>query len=183
LVSLARTFGADALIPDDLLTNPDAYDELLKITTTMAIEQAQQSGLLKAPGQALEAESKIVPGPELSPGARYELIVKSLAIADRNRDLYSGWDTSPDTNTYIRKWQEQKAKEAKDAGFNSYMDMYLDKAKKEVPTPRTGLPTELEPRLSTALEKKFPNAVDGTRVPSPSGRMAVKKNGKWVWEQ
>ena len=183
LVGLARTFGADALIPDDLLTNPDAYDELLKITTTMAIEQAQQSGLLKAPGQALEAESKIVPGPELSPGARYELIVKSLAIADRNRDLYSGWDTSPDTNTYIRKWQEQKAKEAKDAGFDNYMDMYLDKAKKEVPTPRTGLPTELDARLSTALERKYPDAEDGTRVKSPNGKMAVKKNGKWVWEQ
>lgn len=183
LVGIARTLGLTNLIPADIRTNPDAYDELLKYATTIAVQQAQDSGLLKAPGQALEAESKIVPTPEMSPGARYELTVKALAIADRNRDLYAGWDTSPDINTYIAKWKEAKAKEAKEAGFSNYMDMYVANAKKELPAPATGLPTEIEPRISTALERKYPDAAEGTRVPSPDGRFAVKKDGKWVWEQ
>lgn len=183
LVSVARTLGLTNLIPADIRTNPDAYDELLKYATTIAVQQAQDSGLLKAPGQALEAESKIVPTPEMSPGARYELTVKALAIADRNRDLYSGWDTSPDTNTYIAKWQAAKAKEAKEAGYSNYMDMYLENAKKELPAPATGLPTEIEPRISNALDRRYPNAPDGSKITSPDGKVAVKRDGQWVWEE
>ena len=182
LISLARTVGAGNLIPEDLATNPDKYDELLKLSTDLAIRQAQQSGLLKAPGQALEAESKVVFDPSMSPGARYALVVKALAIADRNRDLYAGWDTSPDTNTYISKWKAQKEKEAKEAGYPSYMDMYVDNAKKELPEPATGLPEALPEATSNALNRAFPSARDGTRKQDSTGRVAIKRNGKWEWE-
>jgi hypothetical protein len=119
----------------------------------------------------------------MSPEARYNLTVKSLAILDRNYDLYSGWDTRPDVNGYIRGFVEDKNEEAKAGNYPNYMDMYVAEVKNEIPPPATGYnQRELPPQnIQDALKRKHPDAQEGSTITNPDGRVLRFEDGNWVY--
>lgn len=67
--------------------------------------QDVQKGLQRAPSAALRAAMQAVANPDMSPGARYNLITQAKANLYRDYDYYNGWD--PNGNMSVGEYNKQ----------------------------------------------------------------------------
>ena len=171
VIGIAEKLGIQSILPEGWQDDDEKYDEALKLATEIAIRDAQQSGLLKAPGAALEAEERTVPVPDMAPEARYNLVKKSLAILERNNDLYAGWDTSPDTASYIRQFTSDPA---------HAMENYVKRAEALLPPPATSGPRQAAPDVIQQLNSRFPDASENDVVTGRNGEKLKKSGNTWV---
>lgn len=170
-IGLAKKLGIEDQLPAGWQDEDAKYDEALKLATEIAINDAKQSGLLKAPGAALEAEERTVPVPEMAPEARYNLVKKQLAILERNKDLYAGWDTSPDTRAYVRQFT---------ADPEHNMEKYVKMAEELLPAPMTSGTPPVASTVVEQLNKRFPDAAEGQIVTGRGGEKLKKVGNTWV---
>ena len=175
-VGLMKSAGLGDLVPENLSNADYSFDDAMKLATQAAIEGAQNSGLLKAPGQALQVESKTQPVPGMAAEARYDLIKRGIASLDYTKDMYENWKTNPDVLGYVEKFRKDPTHK-----FENYVSSAEKELKKFPPkTSTSGSMGEVSTDVLDKLYAANPNPSEGLVARTKSGKEYVFKDNKWV---
>ena len=166
VIGTLQSFGVD--VPNSWADQPSKYDEAMKLAYSQIIAQTINSGLLRAPGKALDAEQKIAAVPDLDPVARYQMIRKTVAGLDYMHDLYDTWDQTLNTLGHIQEFDKENP-------FDKYYKELGPNGKSALPLPKT-FPGQVVPgqenkaaseitddQALQTLNTHFGDAKDGTQ--------------------
>lgn len=101
--------GLSGVVSPAVRQYQDATDEAHKDAARQAIVQAVASNMAShAPAAALAQTNLTVPGPQMGPGARYNLVGQMQALLNLSHDQYSDWAQNKgrvqDVSSYQNDW-------------------------------------------------------------------------------
>ena len=102
-----REFGLDSFGGYDLGSIQSANDTTIKDATIQAMNEVRDKEQSRAPATGLKVAITTVANPKLSPGAKYNLVVGTVAEELRKRQMYQDWFAAgqPDKDKFMAQWQ------------------------------------------------------------------------------
>jgi len=158
--------GLKDVISPELKQYQAATDEAHKDAARQAIVQAVASHMANhAPAAALHQNNLTVPGPNMAPAARYNLVVQTQAMLDRSRDFFKDWNGQKnkiqDVSSFATDWANEHP-----------IDQYEQHVYDRTPAFAGMTPAEMQ---AHPLKPKSPADLKGVRsgVPfqAPDGRI------------
>jgi hypothetical protein len=170
-VSVLERAGFGRYIPENWRDTASTYDQMMKLSTQMMLNQLLADKIIRAPASGLQYEAATVPGPSSDPGAYYALIGSKLAEVMHTRDKDIAWTKTPigslEPATHDLVWPSQKGQR---------LDDYKRRAFSEIPASSYLKPTDIrslqetnrDPDTGETFQPRYAKPPAGTPAGTPA---------------